>query len=135
MRKLYNLTALIIFLYVNHDPLSTLTQRSHLPVSGSFFSFNLMSTICCPLDTSQAICIVCEYFIVKCESMDLCAVSFEITFPLILISSSKFWKTQFYSCDLMQDVPILRRQFVVVTRLFYPVHADRCFFVVDKKSE
>ena len=46
--------------------------------SGSFSDLNSHQIIGCQRNMSQSIDVIYELFIVKCESMDLCAVSFDI---------------------------------------------------------
>ena len=54
---------------------------------GSFSDLNSRQTIGCQCDTSQSIDVnIYEIFIVNCDSMDFCAVSFDIILPLILIN-------------------------------------------------
>ena len=56
---------------------------------GSFSDLNSRLTIGCQPNTSQAIGVIYDFFYRKmqvCESMDLCAVSFDIILSFILIN-------------------------------------------------
>ena len=74
-------------------PPQTATDTTFILTSVMFSFFfsdlNSRQTIGCQRNTSQAIAVIYDFFYRKmqvCESMDLCVVSFDIIFSLILIN-------------------------------------------------